>query len=819
MRNPIAQTPRIASAHPWIQRLHRAQRQAQRLPAVLAAACLLVPLVGCSGVDLEPANPRARVRPISRKVGAPVVTDAATLPQPVVNLGLLALPASADPGSEADAVEDFAARAWRFGCDALMSPQLQDAPPPKTGKRWVIHCLRSARFPTDGAPPAAVAATPPPAAAPEPAAEAKPAEPPATPPAAAAKPAAVPAKPAAAPAKAAAAPAAPAPAAPAKSPAADPEQLRKSADDAAAKAKAAAAEAAAAAAKAKAAAAEADRQAKADAAAQAKADAAEAARQRQEAAEAARKAKAEAAAQAKADAAEAARQRQEAAEAERKAKAEAAAKAKADAQEAAQQRKQAAEAEQKAKAEAAAKAKADAEEAARQRKLAAEAEQKAQDEAAEKAKVEAERAAAAERVAASKAAARQAIEDRNSAALIDFLVQHPDAPEATAVHAALQTVAVEETANWLSEVQCTPSKETAARRLPPPTLTADLAAAKVTTWRSRVARELQCSFAVRNPSPHAVLVELELAGNRTTRFLAPRQSGPVKQNLRCRPAAPASSVQDGALEVQWGCEAAGPSRLIGVRPAAAELAVDKRAADPAAPLDVLAKVWQARPATRLGPAYAAAVSDRLRREQEDVSAVSGKATVLGKAAPDQNVPLRVEFRNLAPRDLTVLYTAGTGRDERLLLPKGGQQELTVQGRPGQNYEVQVTRILPKLRSLDWLWGSWQLGGARLVVLPDGKGGLLAFALVVDANAQRLAVVSAIQVEAGVLRWKASVDAGYLAGLLPKVPAACAKQCEVQFSARLSDQDQYTPLGPRLLVVEVQAGDAKAVVKWAEDQGI
>jgi hypothetical protein len=256
-----------------------------------------------------------------------------------------------------------------------------------------------------------------------------------------------------------------------------------------------------------------------------------------------------------------------------------------------------------------------------------------------------------------------------------------------------------------------------------------------------------------------------------------------------------------------------------VRPAAAELAIDKRAADPQSPLEVLAKVWQARPTTRLGPAYAAAVSDRLRREQEDVAVVSGKATALGKPVPEQNLPLRVEFRNLAPRDLTVLYTAGTGRDERLLLPKGGQQELTVQGRPGQNYEVQVTRILPKLRSFEWLWGSWQLGGARLVMLPDGKGGLLAFALVVDANAQRVAVVSPVQVEAGVLRWQASVDSGYLSALLPKLPAACAKQCDAQFSAKLSDQDQYTPLGPRLLVVEIQAGDAKAVVKWSEDLGI
>ncbi|MBI5607959.1 MAG: hypothetical protein HY902_03670, partial [Deltaproteobacteria bacterium] len=562
------------------------------------------------------------------------------------------------------------------------------------------------------------------------------------------------------------------------------------------------------------------RKRKAEEAAQAKAEAAEAEKERRRAAEEERKRKAQEAAEAKAAAAAAEKARKEAAEAERKQQAEAAAKARADAAEAERQRQIEAAAAKKAKAEAEARAKAEAAEAERQRQMA-EAEAAARKKAAEaeeaaKKKAAAEQAAQAEAAAARAAAARQAVEDRNSAAQIDFLVQHPDAPESAGVFSELQVVAVAESANWISDVQCVPAKELAPRRLSPATLQADLAAAKVTQWRSFVPKGLQCSFAVRNPSQNAVLVEVDLLGNRTARFLTARQSETVKQTVRCKPDAPTSAVQNGVLEYRYGCATAGPTRLAGVRPAAAELAVDKRAADPAAPLDVLAKVWQARPGTRLGPAYAAAVSDRLHREQEDVGQVSGKATLLGKPSPDQNVPIRVEFSNLAARDVTVLYTAGTGRDERLSLPKAGRQELTVLGRPGQSYEVQVARVLPKLRSVEWLWGNWVLGAARLVLLPDGKGGLVAFPLVADGSGMRRAVPTVVELAGGVAKWSAKLDAVWLGGLLPKLPATCTRECDAQFSARLSDQEFYTVAGPRQLVLEVQVGDVKAVVKWNED---
>ncbi len=771
-------------------------------------------LAACSSVTFEPADPSERVWPISRKTAIQVVPDVAGLAPPVLQLGTLhsAVLPQAEP--QEDAVKDLKSRAWRYGCDALLAPRLQDVAGPLPGKQWVAECLRTAVFPWPGRLPTAVVATPPQAADAPPAMAG--AEPPAAGPVArSANPGATPA-----PTKGAAAGAGK-----------DPVMAKESGP----KPTAAAAEAelkakAEAAARAKADALEAEREQKraadelrrrkADEAKIAKVEAAEAERlhaaeaaaerkRRAEAAEVERKQHADEAAQAKAAAAAAERDKQAQAEAERKAKAEQAAQAKAAAAQAERQHKAAEEQARKDKADAEAKAKADAAEAERQRKAAEAAE-------AARKKAAADKVAQVEADATRAAAARQVIDDRNSAAQIDFLEQNPDAAESAAVFAALQVASVGESANWISDVQCTPSKDFAPRRLPPASLAADLAAAKVTQWRSHVPKGLLCSFMVRNPSQHAVLIELDLAGNRTTRFLTARQSETVKQTLRCKPDTVTQTVQNGVLDYHYGCATAGSTRLAGVRPAAAELAVDKRAVDPTAPLEVLTKVWQTRPATRLGALYAAAVSDRLHREQEDVSQVTGKATLLGKPAPGQNVPIRVEFTSGAARDVTVLYTAGTGRDERLSLPKGGRQELTVLGRPEQSYEVQVARVLPKLRSVEWLWGSWQLGAARIVILPDGKGALVAFPLVVDGTGVRRAVPTAIDLAGGVAKWTAKLDAVWLAALLPNLPASCKGECEAHFAAKLSDQEQYTVTGPRLLVVEVEVGGSVSVVKWLED---
>jgi len=118
--------------------------------------------------------------------------------------------------------------------------------------------------------------------------------------------------------------------------------------------------------------------------------------------------------------------------------------------------------------------------------------------------------------------------------------------------------------------------------------------------------------------------------------------------------------------------------------------------------------------------------------------------------------------------------------------------------------------------MDWLVGSWQLGAARLVLLPTANGGTAALALVNDTSGMRRAVPAVTESVGGVVTFKAQVGGAWLGALLGTVPTACATTCEAEFTLKLSDQEHYTIGGPRLLVVAVAAGGAKAVAKLAED---
>ncbi len=440
----------------------------------------------------------------------------------------------------------------------------------------------------------------------------------------------------------------------------------------------------------------------------------------------------------------------------------------------------------------------------------------AQEDAARQ-KAEGDKLAAVEAVAQRKAAAKQAIEDKTSAAQLDFLAKWPDSEESPAVFAALQRAAVEESANWLSEVKCAASNERLERRMPPPSLQADLNEAKTTRWRSVLPREVGCTFTVRNPTALPVVVDVDLPGGHTHRFLTAKQSGTVKESLRCQPEGlPQKTVTAGLVEYTYACALAGPTRVVGLRPATAELAVDKRAGDPLAPLETLAKVWQSLPGTRLGQVYIDLIGERLRRLAEDVGPLNGKLTVLQKPVAGTPTPVRVAFKNTSGRDVTVLYTVGTGRDERLLLPKGGAQEVMLKTLANLEADLRVIGVLPKLRSMDWLVGSWQLGAARLVILPTANGGLAAFALVNDADGMRRAVPAMTETVGGVVTFKATVGGTWLGALLGQVPTACATACEAEFTLKLSDQELYTIGGPRVLVVTVAAGGSKAMAKLTDD---
>lgn len=819
---------------------------------------LLLLVTACSSVRYEADDPDRRVWPISRKTQILVATEADVLRQPVRDMGKLTAGVTEAPVPSLEGEAILKDRAWRYGCDGVGQAHEERVTTPKAGYQWSARCWRSAAFPTDGGKIVQTAAerarleaaaNPPPP---------EPAPPVVAPHVAGGKAKGKSAAPVVAPAAAANAPVVAPP--PAYVPTQkvlrgeqptlfqtkkvqdfEPQAARKApvAEDPVAQARARAAakeqeeaERAKAEQAMKAAAVEAERQereSKANAARQKVADAAAAKKakedaQKQKAADAAaaRKAKVDADRQ---KAEEAAIARAAKAAALEAAKAAAVAAAKASAIAAAEEKRVQAEAARKAKVEAAkseAQRKADAEAAAKKAKedaADAEAKRKAAEAEAQARKVaEAKRLAAVEDEAQRTAAAKQAIEDKSSAGQIAFLVKWPLAPESAAVYAALQLAAAQESANWLGAVQCVAQTQLVQRALQPPTVQDDLQELKATGVRTLMPREVVCNLAVHNPTTQPVVMDVELAGVLAHTFLAPKQSATVKQTVRCQPnGTPAKANVGGVLEYRYGCQVQARARLVGLRPAAAEMAVDKRAGDPTAPLDVYAKVWQAMPGTRLGQVYADVVSERRRREQDEISDVRGEVTLLSKPAAGRPTPIRVQMKNTANRDLTVLYTVGTGRDERLQLAKGGTQEIMLNTLPNLTPDLHIVAVLPRLRSVDWLVGSWVLQDARLVLLPDGHGGLLVFPLVFDKN--EIWTAQPIQAEeiGGIFRFKMQASGAWLGALMGQIPDTCLNGCQVDFVLKASDQDHYVIGGARQLMVNLATGPAKATALMVEDE--
>jgi hypothetical protein len=218
------------------------------------------------------------------------------------------------------------------------------------------------------------------------------------------------------------------------------------------------------------------------------------------------------------------------------------------------------------------------------------------------------------------------------------------------------------------------------------------------------------------------------------------------------------------------------------------------------------------PGSRLAQVFLESVNAELRRRAEDTAAVPGELTVLQPPKPDQPTPVRVKFKNTAAIDLTVLFSAGTGRDERLLLPKGASQEVLLRTLPGLDPELRVLAVLPQLRSVAWLTGNWGLDKARLVVLQTGDGNLHAFALTSDDAGMRRAVPVTVELVAGVVKLAANVPVAWAESLVGAGLACAGGACDLAMTVRLSLQDQYAVGGARVLVVEAEAGGKKSAAK-------
>lgn len=487
--------------------------------------------------------------------------------------------------------------------------------------------------------------------------------------------------------------------------------------------------------------------------------------------------------------------------------------------------RKAAEAAEKAKKE---KDKTDKEKAAAARKQAEIDEKNRKDsernvrEQAEKGRHAAEIAAkktAKDRAKAASASALEAAVAQNStAALLDFLAQVQDPQEEYQAELALLKVAA--TSDWVSVESPAVSsvEEERGPQVDAEALKAELAAAGASSCKFLIPKDYSFKFTMHNPSKYPLLVAAVLPGNlRVARFLQPGQTSYGVQTTACIAHGSVTKKKIGnVLELHFECNADTSARVSALRPVKRELAVDSRASEQEPPFDVMIRVWQALPMTALTELYLGVIEDVLRRRNEDYSNIVGKLTPAKKANTDGTTTVNVSLRNSTGRDVTVIFDVGTGHDQRLLLFRSGIGELKVDVPAGVVPDLKIKGLLPKLRSAEWLTGNWQFQKGRLVIVPDARGQLVAFARAPGAI-QPMAPIP-MRNEANALVGFGKVEQGFVQALFgDKAPHNCEEGCDLKLRIVLGEQDQYVLGAGRAMPAEITVGENRGNFRFSAEQ--
>ena len=534
--------------------------------------------------------------------------------------------------------------------------------------------------------------------------------------------------------------------------------------------------------------------------------------------------------------------RAEALERERKAKEEAERKAKEDAD-----RKAKEEADAKAKEEADRKAaatpgaapvpaavpvvvdRAAAARAEKEAKAAIVAEKKRQD--AEKKRLDAElkrqeaerrKAEAAEKKRKAKEPAPPAVTDADLAlkdgsvsALLAHLALRNDTD--ARVTAALDKRVAETTAEWVTVegVVVSTVEDERGPKFDADAVAKDVEEAHATGSKFLTPREYSYRYTLRNPAARPVSLDVDLPGQRMRRVLAPGQQVVAQATVPCiAHGAVTKRLENGVLEYHFECNADNQARIVAVRPVERELLLDKRAADAEVPLDVMARIWQALPATALTSQYLAMIDEVMRRRTDALGDFQGRLATQHKTNPDAPTAALATVRNASPHDATVVFDVGTGKEQRLIIPHGQTGEMKLDVPAGVTPELKILGVLPRLRSVDWLLGVWAFKGARMALLPAERGQWTAFLVPTDGG--RVTAVG-LHVNDGIVQARANVPAAFVKALYgADTPGSCEEGCEVRWMMRVADFDQYVTGAGRALQVEFDAGDRHAVVKFATD---
>jgi hypothetical protein len=328
------------------------------------------------------------------------------------------------------------------------------------------------------------------------------------------------------------------------------------------------------------------------------------------------------------------------------------------------------------------------------------------------------------------------------------------------------------------------------------------------------------AWTLKNPTKQPVLVDLRAGATRVARLL---EAGGTASGVWKGPCAPQSSPLRSkvglVLQYRYGCDTAVSVPRLGlVRPVRREMALDKRALEQEANLEAIAKVWSQHPGSRLVDVQLQAIDEVLRKRAEDGAAISGRVSGAERGSSDKTTPIKVELRNSSPRDLTVIFDVGTGRDERMLVPKKSSAEIRYELPAGANADLKIRGVMPKLRSADWLVGHWSFQGTQLVILPTDKG-LAAFAIDPVAGDDETPRVHPLQLDLqpSEALLTATLPGWFAVALFTdKAPAACEHQCQVQLRAKFAEQDQYIVGAGRVLAVEVVVPGRSGSFKLSAD---
>jgi hypothetical protein len=259
------------------------------------------------------------------------------------------------------------------------------------------------------------------------------------------------------------------------------------------------------------------------------------------------------------------------------------------------------------------------------------------------------------------------------------------------------------------------------------------------------------------------------------------------------------------------------TRLLDVIVVTRELAIDRNAAARSPALETVADVWAKLPSTALTSIYLQRIDEYLAKHGAATTKIRGSVRPGRRPNKDAYQPAKVSLSNGANRDVTVIYDAGTGRFERLLLRRGGKMSLTLMIPPDNKAKMEIKAVLPRLRSLDWLTGRWILGSAQLVFVPAGKGSVAGFVIhtpAAGAGPRRASVMPLVTKTAGTtVGCRGKTPSDFARSVFFDLPPCPTGGCDTVLTVPLQKQDEYDEAGGRSLHVDLQIGERNGKTRF------